>query len=153
MNILEALNESGEWKGQAFRVLFHIINRTNGDDPEIFWGFRKIAETLGIDKTLVSDVFTKLEDLGFIEDTCERKGRFKDVKVWRIDWELMEHTLLGNKPQLVGKPHHEKTQCSAKPHTSGGQNRTYTPCSYTPNLIPPHRIFFESRKSSGSFWK
>lgn len=101
MQILEALNESGEWKGQAFRVVFHILNYANRETGEFFWSVREIAKSLRIRHDTVTDVMSKLESLGFIQDTGQRKGR--GAKVWQVDWEFIANTWLPNAPKRAPK--------------------------------------------------
>ncbi len=127
MQILEALNESNEWKGQAFRVFFHIINYTNTEHT-FYWSYQKIAEALEIDRHFVSEVFDRLEDLGFIKDTGRRlEGNYRHVKVWKVDWNYIERVVL--------HPPHIQERVVENDEKSGG--------------VPTSTVVVSSEKSGG----
>lgn len=57
----------------AFRVAYFLARKINADEQRMWWGVKKIAETMGVSTHTVSAATNQLEDLGLL--VCSRPAR------------------------------------------------------------------------------
>lgn len=92
LELLDLFVVSPDYDAHEFRVIYHLLNRTN-TSGEYWWSASRISEEIGVDRKKIGRTWKKLRTKGFIRDTGKRNRR---AVIWSV-----EHEVIGS-PRPIG---------------------------------------------------